>query len=317
MSSGNIANFQIGEFIFVCKSNEGLRFNQFASATLRGAFGNALKSTLCIHSKIPNSCEQCLIRKTCAYYYLFETGTDSQGEKNPHPFVLFLRPELNGKTIQAGEMFTFTLILVGKGLEFLPYVIYALENLGRIGLGGKRSKFELVEVRSVKNDLETIVYSQADKVLQIKNQDFLYEPENFTKGVSHIKISLITPLRIKHDGKLVTEINFRIFIISLLRRITTMANQHCRAQISIDWPELLKICDDTKILQDYTYWKEFKRYSGRQKQEMLLGGLYGNFEVQGELITLMSFLNLGKLIHVGKSTSFGFGKYKMEILERE
>jgi CRISPR/Cas system endoribonuclease Cas6 (RAMP superfamily) len=106
-------------------------------------------------------------------------------------------------------------------------------------------------------------------------------------------------------------------VISLLRRISKIAEIHCEENLQIDWPGLLKISEEAKIISDNTYWKEYKRYSGRQKQEMLLGGLFGNVEVQGELNDLMPYMELGELIHVGKSTSFGFGKYEMQIIERE
>jgi len=312
-----LSTLKINEFIFHLRATEELRFNQFASATLRGAFGNTLKSTLCIHSRIPNSCEKCLIRKTCAYYYLFETGTDSQGENNPHPFVLFLSPELSGKIIQAGEIFTFTLILIGKGLEYLPHIIYALENLGQKGLGGKHSKFDLIEIKTIRNDNEETIYSESEKQLQIKAQNYSFYRDISNKPVSQIKITLLTPLRLKHEGKLVTEIDFKVFVISLLRRILKIAEIHCEEILNIDWAGLLKISEDAKIIADNTYWKEYKRYSGRQKQQMLLGGLSGNFTVQGQLDELIQYLKLGELIHLGKSTSFGFGKYEMQIIERE
>jgi len=50
---------------------------------------------------------------------------------------------------------------------------------------------------------------------------------------------------------------------------------------------------------------------------MLLGGLLGNFEVQGKFRELLPYLYLGEIIHVGKSTSFGFGKYQMQIIKKE
>ena len=314
MNEDKHLQLQLGEFVFSLRNTEKIRLNKFANATLRGAFGNALKSTLCIQSKIPEKCEKCLIRKTCAYYYLFETGTDSQGENDPHPFTLFITPELTNKIMQIGEVFNFKMILIGKGLDFIPHIIYAIENLGKIGLGAYRGKLDLIDVRSVKNEIETIIYSQSDKILRIRNQDFLFEPEINNKSVNHINISLLTPLRMKHEGKLVTEINFKVFIVNLLRRISTIIKIHCQETVSIDWSGLLKICENTTIIKDNTYWKEYKRYSGRQKQEMLLGGLRGNFEIQGELTALMPYLYLGKHIHVGKSTSFGFGKYEMQII---
>ena len=317
MCASHISGFRLGEFTLYLKGIEEIKFNRFPSATLRGAFGTSLKSTLCIHSAINANCEKCLIKKTCTYYYLFETGTDLHGENNPHPFVILLPLELANRTILPGEIFSFHLVLFGYGLDYLPHIIYAFENLGKKGLGSRKGKFDLVEVKFVNQEAEKIIYFESDKILNNEDQNYLFEFHNDNGVVNQIKINLLTPLRMKNEGRLVTEVNFKIFIINLLRRISKIAEIHCGEEIAIDWSELLKIGEETKIISDNTYWKEYKRFSSRQKQEMLLGGLLGNFEVQGKFRELLPYLYLGEIIHVGKSTSFGFGKYQMQIIKKE
>ena len=60
----------------------------------------------------------------------------------PHPFILEPAPD-NQRTCEEGEDISFGLTLVGRAIDYLPYFIYALDELGRIGIGKGRGKYEL------------------------------------------------------------------------------------------------------------------------------------------------------------------------------
>ena len=86
----------------------------------------------------------------------------------PHPFIL--EPFTNSrKSYQEGENFSFGLTLIGRAADYLPYFIYAFEELGRIGIGKGRGKYELREVAEEG--------SEGD-VLQ-KKKSFTMETQNF------------------------------------------------------------------------------------------------------------------------------------------
>jgi hypothetical protein len=63
----------------------------------------------------------------------------------PHPFILESSTN-SRKSYQEGEDFSFGLILIGRATDYLPYFIYAFEELGCIGIGKGRGKYELREV---------------------------------------------------------------------------------------------------------------------------------------------------------------------------
>lgn len=56
-------------------------------------------------------------------------------------------------------------------------------------------------------------------------------------------------------------------------------------------------------------WKDWTRYSSRQKQTMSLGGVVGTLAFDNLSPALRVFLAVGLLTHVGKNASFGLGKY--------
>ena len=55
----------------------------------------------------------------------------------------------------------------------------------------------------------------------------------------------------------------------------------------------------------------------RKNQKIYLKGIYGSMEIDISKVSdkemLLSMLLAGELVHVGSNTSFGFGKYKIEI----
>ena len=66
---------------------------------------------------------------------------------------------------------------------------------------------------------------------------------------------------------------------------------------------------NTIITSSQLRWSENKRYSSRQKESMKLGGVEGNVFLNIENEEFLDLLIAGELVHIGKNTSFGLGKY--------
>ena len=77
---------------FYFSTERPIRLPGFAGSAWRGAFGHALKKTVCVVRNTP--CNQCLLKNACAYSVVFETPPPANAEKMrkytaaPHPFVL-------------------------------------------------------------------------------------------------------------------------------------------------------------------------------------------------------------------------------------
>ena len=128
-----------------------LELPPFKGSTLRGGFGNAFRRAVCVTRK--RDCDSCILRDNCVYSYVFETPVPEGAEvlkkmpRAPHPFVL--EPPLDDKRrYEPGEALEFGIILLGRGIQYLPYFILAFEMLGDLGLGRNKGKFSVAEVKN-------------------------------------------------------------------------------------------------------------------------------------------------------------------------
>ena len=71
------------------------------------------------------------------------------------------------------------------------------------------------------------------------------------------------------------------------------------------------------IVQQSVREVKVKRYSSRQDAKMCLKGIKGEILLEKLPEELLELYLAGELIHIGKNTSFGFGRYVMRSTEEE
>ncbi|MCC7201917.1 MAG: CRISPR system precrRNA processing endoribonuclease RAMP protein Cas6 [Nitrospirae bacterium] len=312
------------KYTFTIEASEPLTLPPYKGATFRGAFGSAFRRIVCALKK--NDCSECLLKTRCVYVYVFETlppdGAEMMGmnkyEAVPHPFII--EPPLDSRcNFKSGENLQFNLILTGRGIDYLPYFICTFEELGCIGIGKGRGKYKL---QGVEDGVEQ-VYSIDSKVFRNTGSRELLIPEEFeschdaesSSGVAEDRITLrfLTPARIKHQRSLTTELEFHVLIRNLLRRLGLMYYFHCGgAEPSWDYRGLIKEAEQVTIEKESLRWQDWERYSSRQDVRMKMGGVTGEVTYRGNLKPFYAILKAGEMLHVGKGTSFGLGKYEIQ-----
>jgi len=116
--------------------------SQWSGNTLRSGFGAHLRSLVCIQraadgAKETAACENCPLQKACVYDYFYNShppeGVKVLRKQNdiPRPFVF--DPPISGRH-SAGSANDFRFTLIGRGVEYLPYFLLALRNLGESGM---------------------------------------------------------------------------------------------------------------------------------------------------------------------------------------
>ena len=312
--------FAFSQFTFEMSAVENLQLPAYKGSTLRGAFGHAFKRVVCTLRK--TDCNDCILRGKCVYSYVFETPppSDTTMMKKypaaPHPFVI-LPPTDEKRQFAKGETLAFTLTLIGKATEYLPYFIYTFDELGKMGIGRGRGRYKLEKVSllgSNGRERQKVIYQSDKKVLKGGCETMRWQDVLQKKAIGdnkEITFRFHTPTRIKYREDLVLDLEFHVLIRNLLRRISMLTYFHCGNQLALDFKSLISDAEKVETVSNSLSWKDWERYSNRQETKMKMGGFVGDITFRGNLEKFLPFIVLGEYIHVGKGTSFGLGKYEI------
>lgn len=251
-----------------------------------------------------------------------EDHPDSRKYKNaPHPYII-IPPLTRRQYFEPGEAIFFDVVLIGKASEYLPYFIYAFTEMGRLGIGKGKGKFDVTSVEALNLDGSGIkIFSGNTGILKeaenrIDYSHFLNSPLPQSspikgKGESHeITLSFETPARIKVNDSLSSDIPFNLLIERLSERAFLLAHFHCGAELG-DFGKFAEGSEKVQIIKNKLRWQDWERYSSRQQTRMKFGGWIGEITYQGDFQRFLPLLRLGEHIHVGKVTTFGLGKYRI------
>ncbi|MBZ0169326.1 hypothetical protein MELA_00766 [Candidatus Methylomirabilis lanthanidiphila] len=337
MDPAQLDSFRVARFSLTLEARDRLRLPPYKGSALRGGFGHVFRKVAC--TVRGGECPPCLLKSACPYAYIFETPPPSDSAilrkypHAPHPFVI--EPPDDATTMyEPGAQLTFGLVLVGKAIDYLPYFIYAFEELGRLGIGRDRGAFRLAEARgeaaSGEGDTWRPIYSGDSKILTngflirtardlFHNHEHAHDPVHDPVGAPvhehvhdhEVVLHLLTPMRLRFDEALVNHLDFHVLIRNLLRRLSALSYFHCGRQLNLDFKEFIASAQEVKAEETDLRWVDWTRYSNRQKRKIQMGGLIGQVTYSGPLAEFLPFLRLGELVHVGKGTVFGLGKYTL------
>lgn len=121
----------------------------YKGSLLRGAFGHALRRTVCVMGP-QQPCPTCMLRRQCAYPRIFETLIEPNEPvprflrglpTGPQPYVF--EPFDEQRLYRVGDSLQFDFILLGQAIELHPFAIFAVSQMAEQGLGFKRMPFRL------------------------------------------------------------------------------------------------------------------------------------------------------------------------------
>ena len=296
---------------------------EYKGSTFRGAFGHALKRVVCALRR--EDCADCLLRGKCIYAFVFETPLSEQESHAvprtriaapPHPYVIE-PPETAQTRYRNGDAFDFTLILFGRANDYLPYFIYAFDQMGRLGLGravdGKRAAFALRDVTAEGK----IVYAAGDGKILPGNfcRELSTVPGENADGCSSLELTLHTPLRLKYENRLEAKLPFHVLVRAMLRRVSSLCRYYGDGEPQLDYRGLVARAQGVATESSTICWFDWKRYSNRQDQSMLMGGMVGRAVYAGDLAEFLPLIRFCERVHLGKQTAFGLGRISFTTRE--
>ncbi len=225
----------------------------------------------------------------------------------PRPFVFY--PPLPGRH-SAGTDASFCFTLFGKGVEYLPYFLLALRNLGESGMSrGYRlgyGRFSLQAVDSIGYVARSNIFS-GDTVY---NRAIPLSFDEMLKGSAEhrgdLTIRFLTPAQIKEDDRFTATPTFRALVSRLLFRANAMAEFYGSIMLydNEEVLALLGLCRSISIVRARTEEIRAERYFHKQmmKKQHLSPFFAGEITYQGEFPQkIMALLELGRLIMVEAS----------------
>ena len=268
-------SFKLSKYRFTLEAIDDISLPAYKGSTFHGGFGHALMK----------------ISPTW-YRYFFEPGLNKKGDW-PKPFVL-LPPLDELEHYPKGHLFYLELTLIGEATQHYAIAQAAIEYLGmQMGLGYELGKYKIIDIE----------HSQP-------------EFQNPNKA-QQITLHLATRLRLKTNNRLLRQTpDFQSLITRLLGRVKTLEKAYMNTEIEThDHQILITQAKKIKIQKSHIQWDDWDRFSGSQRKWMKFGGLMGEVSYKGDLQPFMNVLRLGEWLHIGNKTSFGLGKYEMEVKE--
>jgi hypothetical protein len=342
MDQHNLNNLSFAKFkaTFRVISDEPVELPLYTGSTFHGALESALRKVS--YGRKP-SCSNCLVSPSCRhvslYAYLFQGMAD-------HPFITnnydllkkcylgdpALSSELNnvdrfpppyilegpeGGRYDIDECFILSFFLVGRAIEFFPFIVCGLEIMSAGWLGSnKKARFSLEIITP-----ENVIYPEVpipvydSFVGNIYGPGLVFDFDMISRWVQrgyfaqkspqHIGIRFLSPLKFIKDKQVSFDLDFKDFLTVLRRRIVFL---------SVHSP-LVDACDIQKLLdaaeQIETSWSDYKAVKIPRAKNKDLYACIGESYFSGNLQPFLPYIKLGEFLHVGKYPTKGLGKYQI------
>jgi hypothetical protein len=308
-------------------------------SVLRGAFGSSLRRLVCTMNKGVR-CDSCILKEKCAYTLIFNPiGINPAKRLQNVPRGYVLKPPLEReKEYTSDRPLSFEMILIGDRINYLPYVIVTLSELGRIGIGLNRGRFALSDISIIPFDPPLTKGGWGDFQMNDNFSESIYDPESNTVKNIHkiitgnelikyagkinrkrITLQFLTPARIKYnptgekgDSEVVRVPEFHHIIRRLRDRINALSITYCGGPIDVDFKGIAERATKVKTRDVNIRWIDTKRKSRTQPVYHDQSGFIGEITFEGDLTEFLPLMVLGEYVHVGEDAVFGNGWYRIE-----
>lgn len=307
-----ITTFPLARYRFEWRVTRPMRMPDYAGSMLRGAFGHALRKLACMTKQ--KECDGCALLASCPYPSIFApvppaTHALQKFSQIPVPYIIE-PPAWGASQLAEGELFSFHIVLVGRAMKELPLIILAWRRALARGVGPGDGSAQLVQVLHCGHAQVTKIHNPELGTINPHAQEISIS----TVGAApeHVSLDFSTPLRLQHNGHALAphKLDARTLLMALVRRCNLLSEFHTDGPLVSDFSLLLQACSAVHD-EKHLVWRDWTRYSSRQQQKMALGGVVGQWQLDGNLTPFLPFLHLGQWLHVGKEAAFGLGQYTL------
>jgi hypothetical protein len=247
---------------FTVEAETTIELNAFKGSALRGAWQSHLRTLYCAQTTQADPLHQAM----CPVCYLLSRDTGSGDDRRPYGLM---PPLTEQRLFQPGQQLQFGFSLFGQAIQFLPYLVLAVGQMGQhqglgkpIHAGGpgdrrarrqkgngqivncRRGQFRLVEIEEINlitgqshmllSEGETMVKSPtlpiADTGIAEQSRRLATVlAKNGCRYGCRLSLTFLTPTRIIHDKRLVHQPQFKPLFARLIDRIDALRQQYADA----------------------------------------------------------------------------------------
>jgi hypothetical protein len=251
----------------------------------------------------------------------------------PRPFTV--QPPLTTPTASrypAGARLEFGLTLYAQALQLFPYVVLAVNEFERGGLGrlvqqasGRRQRGRLT-IRQVwaENPLtgeRQPVLRAGEKMVQMPDVPITHAQVQewvrvrLGQPIARITLHLMTPTRLIERAVLVKPETFRFqpLFQRLMERLESLSRDFSDTPLVFDDPRgLIEAAGRVRTVANQLTWEELRSYSTRRQAESPTSGLMGSVTLEADdWSPFWPWLVWGQFTHVGKDAVKGNGWYRI------
>ncbi len=292
---------------------------EFVESTFRGALGRALRARACVTGA--DSCDACPHIAGCGYGRVWEPQPDQNGSARfqtpPRPYIITrLDGALDGR-LGRGDRIRVQLKLMGASKHLVHQWILAARDAGRLGLGRGRGVLELSEVTAQRR-------VGAPRVLYLNPHGFLdpeppplwrVEPQVRHRHKCTVRVALESPTAL--TGMTAERFDPGTFTARLLDRLELLSIHHEHHRPVWDIQRRRAHSAQCRVIESALTRARWQRVSQRQGRRVPMEGVVGHAVVVGVEPELVALWQTATDIHVGKKTSFGCGRVRLEVQENQ
>lgn len=282
------------------------RLPPYLGSTLRGGLMRAMRRIACVARGV-RGCAECPFQHACTYALVFETPRPTWATRYPkmtpvHPAVIEPEP-LDGGV-------SFGVRLFGRAVTTWFFVVEAARRMAQVGLGYRRDRFALRCARDGGPSGEVLL--GPDDPAPRASVTVAEAGATPTEATPRATLTFRTPTRLVEGKVLLRRPTFQALLRAAAFRAASVAYFHAGLDWAPDRQALARAAAGVREVGSDIAWVRLNRFSTRQNQEVPLDGFTGWVTYEGPgLPALLPLLHLGEVLHVGKGTVFGLGKYEV------
>lgn len=298
-------NIRYVDLKFTLAFVEDCRLPEYKTSALRGGMGQMLLQQNCIRDGKCEDCSfesECLVRRMMYAKYEIQPKFANRGDSMGY----VIECESKKENFRKGDRLEFHLLLYGKLIVHFSQFLQAFYMLGQMGIGKAHAHYQILSVENEQGErvvdgsqvyLHKLGVSTIGEYVEKRKK--LLEKEGCQNTVV-----FQTPVTLKYEGDFLQTFHSLAIFRSVLRRIYSF---HCFEGQDIPLMELDMELPD--IVRQSVKFESVLRFSSTMGKRMSLKGIRGEVVFDYLPEELLIALLAGEKLHIGKNTSFGFGKY--------